>query len=489
MSDFAKAQLTKYGWTEGKGLGKDENGITESIRITANQNNAGIGYRETSMQDFWWVKLYDDAAKGVESRGNQISLTKDKEQTEQHYELYSKFIKELNNELSPSVQPHDSMELSDPIKKWIPLTPPSGKLKRIAKHDHSFFETGSMSKLNTNPNRKNMAHRKINIESDTEESEREDNIFIPTLQDNFCTTKSIKKRHKKKMNKLTLQLGICSLEENNVKLTDSLNNKKLCQKIKSEEKRTDSNAPTDSSKKGKNNINIQMVPKNNLTREVFEERYLKRLQILLDIAQKTIAKQPRKFFRPWKGIKNKKDDIEAYDILDSSTRLENIKTKRGRRKNHQKSPSFPICEEDKATETKEDSNCEVKVSIGVSNDLSESQNLYSDIQNVSELRNMSKEVDDLFYSKQKNSLALIKHVPKTETRYQSYIHRLNEKIVKKKIQRHSRNMKKFVNKLKSEALAQELNTVIKDLTEFGLTEKVEANVFKKKSTQTHLTPV
>ena len=35
----------------------------------------------------------------------------------------------------------------------------------------------------------------------------------------------------------------------------------------------------------------------------------------------------------------------------------------------------------------------------------------------------------------------------------------------------------------------DLNTVIKKLTAFDLTEEVSANAFKKKLTQTHLTPV
>ncbi|CAG9573530.1 unnamed protein product [Danaus chrysippus] len=65
--DFARKQLEKYGWTDGKGLGKNENGISEALKPKLKRSVTGIGY--DAAQDFtehWWSALYDKAASNVE---------------------------------------------------------------------------------------------------------------------------------------------------------------------------------------------------------------------------------------------------------------------------------------------------------------------------------------------------------------------------------------------------------------------------------------
>ncbi|KAL7306013.1 hypothetical protein TKK_0001479 [Trichogramma kaykai] len=63
MTDFAKAQLLKYGWTEGKGLGKSENGIKEAIKPELKFNTQGLGHKETEYE--WWDSVYDKALKNI----------------------------------------------------------------------------------------------------------------------------------------------------------------------------------------------------------------------------------------------------------------------------------------------------------------------------------------------------------------------------------------------------------------------------------------
>ncbi|KAJ8686208.1 hypothetical protein QAD02_022002 [Eretmocerus hayati] len=63
MSSFAKAQLLKYGWTEGKGLGKNENGITEALKPKLKFDNSGIGHKDVDYQ--WWDSVYDKALKNI----------------------------------------------------------------------------------------------------------------------------------------------------------------------------------------------------------------------------------------------------------------------------------------------------------------------------------------------------------------------------------------------------------------------------------------
>ncbi|XP_063835922.1 G patch domain-containing protein 4 [Ostrinia nubilalis] len=65
--NFARKQLEKYGWTDGKGLGKHENGISEALKPTLKRSVAGIGHDAASdFTEHWWTKLYDKAAGNVE---------------------------------------------------------------------------------------------------------------------------------------------------------------------------------------------------------------------------------------------------------------------------------------------------------------------------------------------------------------------------------------------------------------------------------------
>ncbi|XP_012230099.2 G patch domain-containing protein 4 [Linepithema humile] len=76
MSNFGKEQLQKHGWTEGKGLGINEDGISQPIKPTLKFDNAGIGYKET-FDTHWSQSVYDNAVKNmiVQSNGDQISLS------------------------------------------------------------------------------------------------------------------------------------------------------------------------------------------------------------------------------------------------------------------------------------------------------------------------------------------------------------------------------------------------------------------------------
>ncbi|KAJ8707244.1 hypothetical protein PYW08_011378 [Mythimna loreyi] len=65
--DFARKQLEKYGWTDGKGLGKNENGISEALKPKLKRSVAGVGHDAAAeFNEHWWTTLYDKAAANVE---------------------------------------------------------------------------------------------------------------------------------------------------------------------------------------------------------------------------------------------------------------------------------------------------------------------------------------------------------------------------------------------------------------------------------------
>ncbi|KAL9894331.1 G patch domain-containing protein 4 [Glossina fuscipes] len=65
--DFAKNILKKYGWKEGDGLGKTNNGITKALRANLKFDKAGFG-SDVASSDFnnhWWERVFNEAASNV----------------------------------------------------------------------------------------------------------------------------------------------------------------------------------------------------------------------------------------------------------------------------------------------------------------------------------------------------------------------------------------------------------------------------------------
>lgn len=66
MSEFARKQLEKYGWTDGKGLGKEENGIMKPIRAVVKADTHGIGHdRVNILASRWWCDVFNQASQRV----------------------------------------------------------------------------------------------------------------------------------------------------------------------------------------------------------------------------------------------------------------------------------------------------------------------------------------------------------------------------------------------------------------------------------------
>jgi len=64
--DFAKKQMEKFGWKEGTGLGKNEQGILSAIKPTLKVGKEGMGYDfSKELVDTWWTRAYDDSLKRI----------------------------------------------------------------------------------------------------------------------------------------------------------------------------------------------------------------------------------------------------------------------------------------------------------------------------------------------------------------------------------------------------------------------------------------
>uniref|UniRef100_A0A8C0CIR3 G patch domain-containing protein 4 n=1 Tax=Balaenoptera musculus TaxID=9771 RepID=A0A8C0CIR3_BALMU len=98
---FAEEQLLKHGWTQGKGLGRKENGITQALRVTLKQDTHGVGHDPAKeFTNYWWNDLFNRTAASLVVKtgqdGVQIRCLSKETTRHDHAKpnlLYQKFVK------------------------------------------------------------------------------------------------------------------------------------------------------------------------------------------------------------------------------------------------------------------------------------------------------------------------------------------------------------------------------------------------------------
>lgn len=104
--DFAEKQLSKHGWTKGRGLGKEESGIKEAIKVKVKHDKVGVGHDPGEEFSFhWWDHVFNKAASkihvkttqdGVEvcnSGNTAVSKKKNSKTYDNKAMLYGQFVK------------------------------------------------------------------------------------------------------------------------------------------------------------------------------------------------------------------------------------------------------------------------------------------------------------------------------------------------------------------------------------------------------------
>ncbi|XP_073423229.1 G patch domain-containing protein 4 [Dendrobates tinctorius] len=63
---FAEEQMQRHGWTEGKGLGKREDGISKAIKVKVKCDTAGVGHNSAEQFTFhWWDHVFNKTASSI----------------------------------------------------------------------------------------------------------------------------------------------------------------------------------------------------------------------------------------------------------------------------------------------------------------------------------------------------------------------------------------------------------------------------------------
>lgn len=62
LSKFGASIMAKYGWKEGEGLGKNQDGIVDPVKLNNVEGNRGLGKKEFDPWHNWWDDLYNKTA-------------------------------------------------------------------------------------------------------------------------------------------------------------------------------------------------------------------------------------------------------------------------------------------------------------------------------------------------------------------------------------------------------------------------------------------
>ncbi|XP_014606656.1 PREDICTED: G patch domain-containing protein 4 [Polistes canadensis] len=261
MSNFAKEQLLKYGWTEGKGLGKNENGIAEALRPKLKFNSEGLGYNSSSSTE-WWQTAFDNASRNIviNKQNDEISFsvvnknsTADKaaeimlKSKESRQKMYNNSRKlEMTNFIKPLTLKKIEKERKEEASKKISILTDdelfkacggrtghkgarhgltmSGKLERIHQQEKRLLHLmkrltlknaaktatemdGNVAKLNNNSNNNNNNNTNVAITTTNESSSKENDFQI-------VKSKATIKREKRNMQHLTRLLNnACNIDD------------------------------------------------------------------------------------------------------------------------------------------------------------------------------------------------------------------------------------------------------------------------------------
>lgn len=113
---FGRKILNKYGWKDGEGLGKDNNGIAEPIKAKLKFDTKGLGVNEaeSDFNNHWWQRVFKEAANNLhveqDEQGNlEVKLKSKDNEVEISTKSYSiKKLKRAKNKNRNSLDSNGS---------------------------------------------------------------------------------------------------------------------------------------------------------------------------------------------------------------------------------------------------------------------------------------------------------------------------------------------------------------------------------------------
>ncbi|KAL3287685.1 hypothetical protein HHI36_002152 [Cryptolaemus montrouzieri] len=254
--DFARKHLEKYGWKEGQGLGRNEDGITKPIKPKLKFDNTGVGHDPgAQFTNRWWETLFNNATQNidvqVEDETVNLALKSEPiEITTKNYSLkkndknalYGSFLKtsKLTNK---GIEDYGLPIINENPKKFTELTDEelfaacggrtahkgarhglklSGKLSRIEKQEKMLLK--QMKGVCLDDETKIIKKMK-KLQLQKEKFEIEDtNDSVEPVSDSSCSSIKKKKKSRKSVsfNDTVLEYYIPNVENNNADVNQAL---------------------------------------------------------------------------------------------------------------------------------------------------------------------------------------------------------------------------------------------------------------------------
>ncbi|XP_062600063.1 LOW QUALITY PROTEIN: G patch domain-containing protein 4-like [Saccostrea cucullata] len=134
QSKFAQKELKKFGWKEGSGLGKNENGMKDAIKVKIKKDGHGVGHNTGDEFTFhWWDHVFNKAANSIEVNTTEegVSVRKSKDSGgvstkkartfDNKAMLYGQFVKgaTLDNNEETHVEASTDIEYTEEDKQCL----------------------------------------------------------------------------------------------------------------------------------------------------------------------------------------------------------------------------------------------------------------------------------------------------------------------------------------------------------------------------------
>ncbi|CAG8494798.1 4675_t:CDS:2 [Ambispora gerdemannii] len=95
--NFAESQLKKYGWSAGKGLGKNEEGRTRAVQAKIKNDTNGLGQSSEDWGFAWWDQIYNDALNNLKI----VRVNNDEDKGRNSYDGHVKLTKINKKDTGP----------------------------------------------------------------------------------------------------------------------------------------------------------------------------------------------------------------------------------------------------------------------------------------------------------------------------------------------------------------------------------------------------
>jgi len=137
-TDFAYSHMQGLGWSQGKGLGKNHQGIVDAIKPKLKFDQTGVGHNRAEEFEFhWWDHVFNKAAKNIkvdESESGDIKVEMNLDKSElSTKKMRKKMMKKVRNQL-----------YSNFVKSGT-LT--GGKMEEVQKEEDEYVVDKDLSKI------------------------------------------------------------------------------------------------------------------------------------------------------------------------------------------------------------------------------------------------------------------------------------------------------------------------------------------------------